>query len=65
MCFQAKREVSMKEMQQEADGKRIIVPMLTFYKNSFPYEMVRVCEETSKMIRGTIMELEQTNIIKR
>ena len=65
LCFQIKREESMKETQLQADGKRIAVPMKTFYNNTFSQEMVQKCEEASEMIKETILKLEKSKIIKR
>lgn len=64
LCFQIKREEFMKETQLRREGKHISVPMQLFYSNSLPYEMVRYSEETSKIIKETILEIEKLKILK-
>ena len=64
LCFQIKREESMKELQLRAEGKTIIIPMKIFYRNSFSHEMVRNCMETSERLKETLSKLEESKLFK-
>ena len=57
LCFQLKREERQKENILKADGKLIIIPVKIFYSDSYVYEMVRICEETSKVIKEVLANL--------
>ena len=59
LCFQTKREEVIKETQLRAEGKPIAVPMQTFYSTDLPYAMVRVCKETSEILKETASKLEK------
>ena len=58
LCFQIKREESMKKAQLRFDGQQIAIPMQLFYRNTYSYEMVRQCKEASELIKEVLAKLE-------
>jgi len=60
LCYQIKREETMKEMLLEADGKQIAVRLRAFYSTDLPKSMVQSCKVTSEMLKRTISQLEET-----
>lgn len=64
MCFQQKREESMREWYLQAEGKQIIIPMQRFYSTDLPYHMAQNCADISDLINKTLSKLEQTKMVK-
>ena len=63
-CIQVKKEEIRKEIQILAEEIPHI-PMYNFYLSNIPYKMPYNCEETAKILKETLGQLEKTLNIKQ
>ena len=63
-CTQVKKEEIRKEIQLFAEGTPHI-PMYQFYLSNLPYKMQYNCEETLKIVKETLEQLEKTLNVKQ
>ena len=56
--MQIKEREALKYEDMHAKGKKIDVPMLTFHKYGYPYELVRHCQQTSEAIKELLAKFE-------
>jgi hypothetical protein len=59
-CFQIKQDEAIKELQLNAEGKLVTVPMQVFYNTDLPEAIVIHCINASADIKKTIAVLEDS-----
>jgi len=57
-CYKVKGEEAVKELQLNAEGKPVDVPMKMFFSSDLPQSMERRCQRTTGMLKEAISALE-------
>ena len=57
--YKVKEEEAIKELQLNAEGRPVVVPMKIFYSTDLPQSMEGKCQDISHILRKAITELEK------
>ena len=58
-CYKVKKDEAIKELQLNAEGKPVAVPMKVFYSSDLPLSMEKKCQRTASILKEAISELEK------